>query len=118
MKRFLRLLAFTVLAVVVGCAALYVVVRYRFGVYFAGAVGSPESVGLQLPPGFHDVYARGLSTPRPCARTAVFVAEMGAGRNVALRAAGAPVLVADGLERPPAWSSTPRGVGESRRSRA
>jgi glucose/arabinose dehydrogenase len=120
MKRFLRLFAFTVLVVGVACAILYVVVRYRFGVYFAGAVGAPEAVTLNLPPGFRaDVYARGLNTPRFMAVRddgVVFVAEMGAGRVLALRAAGAePVVVADGLEAPSSVALDAQGrliVGE------
>lgn len=109
-KRLRLFLIVVVVLVVLGVVALWAVPRLerQMGVNVPG--GAPEPVTLTLPPGFRaTIFAQGLGKPRFMAYNAegvLFVAEMGAGRVVALPdrnddgVADETVVVAEGLDRP------------------
>jgi glucose/arabinose dehydrogenase len=104
------LLIAIVIAILLGLAALWVIPRlaHRVGVSVPG--GAPGPVELALPVGFQAaIFAEGLEKPRFMALDPdglLFVAEMGAGRVVALPdadddgRADEVVVVVDGLDRP------------------
>jgi glucose/arabinose dehydrogenase len=110
-KRKYRILLIVVAGLLIlGIGALWAVPRLarRIGVSVPG--GSPGPVRLSLPPGFQaTIFAQGLNRPRFMAYSAdgvLFLAEMGAGRVVALPdrnddgVADETVVVAEGLDRP------------------
>jgi glucose/arabinose dehydrogenase len=115
MSRKLRILLLAVALIVLLALIVFGLVprlARRIGVSVPG--GAPGVVSLDLPPGFEaSVYARGLDSPRFMAygpNGVLFVAEMGAGRVVALPdldaggtgdgSADEIVVVVEGLTRP------------------
>jgi len=105
-----RLLWLGLLLLALAVGGIYVYRTYLSRVNFAGSVGAGDEADVRVPPGFAvNVFAAGLDGPRFIAfgpDGALYVAERGAGRVVALAdgdgdgRADSTQVIADGLDRP------------------
>lgn len=108
--RTMRLLLPGLLLLALAVGGIYVYRTYLSRVNFAGSVGAGGEADVRVPPGFAvNVFAGGLDGPRFIAfgpDGALYVAERGAGRVVALAdgdgdgRADNTQVIADGLDRP------------------